>query len=255
MDGNSVLHGGISGCVTSLLVHPFDFLKVQAQLTHVVPGHRTTFRLPQLYRGLSASLLRGFVYSGTRLPIFSLCARDNGSLADLMIAGAIAGAVAGFLSCPADVAFAQIVRHGSMDANVIKVLRFVWLQRGIRGLWAGGIATCSRALLLNASQLSSFTFLKKVFDAHIEGKLFTVTGSAIAAGLIASFVTLPVDLSKTLRQSDTKLQERTLRSLVQIIRDNGVIGLWRGFLPYSVRVTSVSVITLTSFHFLEGGGH
>ncbi|EME26764.1 Mitochondrial 2-oxoglutarate/malate carrier protein [Galdieria sulphuraria] len=275
------LFGGLSGICATLIIQPFDLLKTRLQLSGEggrPADHRgfssavvTIVRREGffgLYQGLSAALLRQVTYTTTRLGVFGvvkeqLSTHSGGSPAFHLkvIAGLTAGACGALVGTPADVVLVRMTADGRLPIeqrrgykHVFDALIRVVREEGVITLWRGCVPTVGRAMALNAAQLASYDQAKEVIiDTELlkDGIAAHISASTIS-GLIASLVSLPFDVAKTRLQNMETSKGPPYKGMLDCIwkttRYEGLFSLWKGFIPYFLRLGPQTIFT---FIFLE----
>lgn len=129
-------------------------------------------------------------------------------------------------------------------------------EEGLLILWRGCIPTMGRAMVVNAAQLASYTQAKMrlVQTGHFEEGIRLHFTASMISGFITTVASMPVDIAKTRLQNmkvaaDGKAEYRgTVDVLSRVVRQEGVLALWKGFTPYFCRLGPHTVLT---FIFLE----
>eukprot|EP00958_Prasinococcus_capsulatus_P014743 scaffold1554_cov401-Prasinococcus_capsulatus_cf.AAC.19 len=200
--------------------HPLDTLKVRMQLSgqglsplQVFTNIARTEGLNGLYTGLSASMTRQLVYSGTRFmaydamkDILQTPGEKNLPAYKKVIAGCSAGAIGATVGNPADLALVRMQADGKLPEHLRRnyrgisdvILRTV-RQEGPLSLWRGCGPTVNRAMIVTTSQLATYDQAKELLinfgaDPHATSTHLT---ASITSGIVASCVSNPVDLAKT----------------------------------------------------------
>lgn len=254
------LFGGLSGCGATLIVQPLDLIKTRLQLSGEggsTRAHKSTLHaitnvvrsegIVNLYNGLSAALFRQVTYTTTRMGVFQFLMDRNSSptFAHRIAFGAIAGGLAGMVGNPAEVVLVRMTADGRLPEaqrrnyrHVGDALVRIVRSEGVGTLFRGVSATVSRAMLLNAAQLGSYSQAKSVLLAK---KVFRDPASVwlhTAAGMVSGFactvVSLPVDMAKTRVQQmragpDGKMPySSALDCIRKVVQHEGVLALWKG---------------------------
>uniref|UniRef100_A0A7S4M9V5 Mitochondrial carrier protein n=1 Tax=Odontella aurita TaxID=265563 RepID=A0A7S4M9V5_9STRA len=254
------------GCaVANGLLNSLETTKVKLQLhssSAPVYARPTTFGvMTQIAReegvvrglmtpGLSASLTRSMLHGAYRVGLYAT-ARDflagggggEPGLAHRMASGMLTGGLGSMLSCPLDVVRTRMqadsgrvgsdgryatglrrglaVRYLGMMDCFVNILR----DEGLRtGLYRGASVTVARASLLNGSQLASYDTLKRFLQWE-EGPVLYLT-CALASGIIAQTVVMPVDTIKSYM-----MLGNDWRAVWNIMKTNGPFWFYRGYLP------------------------
>jgi hypothetical protein len=262
---------GVSNCSAAFITNPVDVWKIRCQLaaagTREVPqGIFVTASniLRQsgplgFYRGLSASLLREGSYSTLRLGLYEPVKRalgasnSDGEQLPLFLkiaSGAVTGCIGSAIAVPFDLVKVRMQACTSSPPRydgVLFALREIYsLEGGLRGLWRGFSPTVQRGVLLTMTQLPAYDHSKHTLlqlEVMEEGRPLHFVCS-IFAGIVTAAVTSPVDVAKTriMVMSDGKAGYPLgmVRVLGDIIRNEGLRGLYKGFNPNWVRIGPVS---------------
>ncbi|KAH9640305.1 hypothetical protein HF086_001657 [Spodoptera exigua] len=123
----------------------------------------------------------------------------------------------------------------------------IWKSEGFNTFWRGGMLTMSRSVVISVAQIGTYaqarSYLVEQRKAH--GFLLHIYTSMLAS-LVTAIVTLPLDTFKTRYQVATNESHRDVYQKFK--QETGMLGLWRGFTPYYVRLT---IHTLITFYLLE----
>ena len=158
-----------------------------------------------LMSGVSATVARGLFYGGERMP----------------------GAVA-------------VVPVISWQLWVALLCRFFRHAVTVKGLLAQPMPTA--VLRANSGlRLGMYAPLKTAIGADADPTLLKKVAAGSASGAIATFITNPIELLKTRLQSSSG--QGPLQVVREVLRQDGVAGLWKGTMPSAVRSPSL-------FHFI-----
>lgn len=232
----------------------------------------------KLYAGLSAGLFRQVTYTTTRLGVYGVLLeeltryrrtqmpagaeiqrRDDAlPFSWKAIAGLTAGAIGALVGTPAEVALIRMMADGRLAPerrrnyrSVFDALFRIVREEGVLTLWRGALPTVGRAALLNMAQLGTYSQAKEMIlnTGLIGDHLGTHMLASTLSGFAATCVSLPLDNAKTkLQQMQGREYRGMLEALVKTSRTEGVRALWRGFLPYFLRLTPH---TIGAFVLLE----
>ncbi|MES1903200.1 MAG: hypothetical protein MHPSP_002728, partial [Paramarteilia canceri] len=73
--------------------------------------------------------------------------------------------------------------------------------------------------------------------------------ASFGSGLLTSIASLPLDMAKTrVQKASSNQYKNTFDVMSQVVRNEGVLSLWKGFFPYFIRIGSH---TMLCFLFLE----
>eukprot|EP01029_Cantina_marsupialis_P030288 TRINITY_DN8131_c0_g1_i1.p1 TRINITY_DN8131_c0_g1~~TRINITY_DN8131_c0_g1_i1.p1 ORF type:complete len:306 (+),score=83.23 TRINITY_DN8131_c0_g1_i1:261-1178(+) len=262
--------GGLGGMTGWLFVHPFDTLKVRMQL--LSEGGKKleggalkqmlsivkSEKVPGMYRGLSAALMRQATYTTIRLGLYDVVREAwAGSLPPSELPfykkasiGLLAGAIASFACCPVEVSLVRMQADGRLPVadrrgykNVFNALYRIGAEEGAATYFRGATPTVARAMVVCMTQVAMYDQMKTVYKNYLgmkDGVPLHFAG-ALSAGLIYSYCSLPLDTAKTRMQNQVvsaegKLMYRSIpQTLGMIAKQEGPTALWRGFSSYFAR--------------------
>jgi hypothetical protein len=137
--------------------------------------------------------------------------------------------------------------------NVFHAFRLIFETEGFRGLYKGVGPTVQRAAAVAAVELSSYDECKEVIVRSLgwaPSEVKTHLSASIMAGFLATVASSPFDVVKSrVMNQPVDAQGRGLRysSTVDCFRKSiaaeGVLSLWKGFIPNFARLGPHCVIT------------
>ena len=229
-----------------------------------------------LYDGLSAGVSRQLVYATVRLGGYDVFrdaivrrrAAEGGvpvaTFGDRLVAGALSGGFAAYLSCPVEVAMVRMQADGSGPAgerrgyaHVGDALRRIATEEGVRTYWRGSTPTVVRATAVGVTQVGFYDQCKSwlVQSGYFAPtSVSTFVTSSLITGVVYSFLTMPIETVKIRMQNQKPQADGSLRyrnmaqALGNVARVEGVSSLWRGYVPYYTRC---GLHTLSCFFVLE----
>lgn len=277
------LFGGLSGMGATMVVQPIDLIKNRMQLSGeggAAKAYSNSFQAAlkiiqqegffNMYNGLSAGLLRQATYTTTRLGVYTKCLdvlkeRNKGktpSFLEKLFAGCFAGGVGAIVGTPAEVALIRMTSDGRLPPekrrnykNAFDAISRIVREESVGTLWKGCAPTVARAMALNTAQLGTYSQAKEMISKYLglsDGTLLHFCSSMVS-GLIATAVSMPIDITKTRIQTMTTTNGKpqytgALDCLTKTVKAEGVLSLWKGFTPYYLRLGPHTVLT---FIFLE----
>lgn len=282
-NGLKFVFGGGAGMGATMIVQPFDLVKTRMQISGAGSGKkefRNSFHCMQtviskegplgLYQGIGAALLRQATYTTGRLGMFSYLNdayrsyfQKDPNVSASMLMGVIAGACGAFIGTPAEVALVRMASDGRLPLaerrnykNVFNALARITSEEGLATLWRGSLPTVGRAMVVNMTQLASYSQFKTYFrngPLQMEEGIKLHFCASMLSGLLTTIASMPLDIAKTRIQNqkyvDGKPEYRgTFDVLGRVLRQEGVFALWKGFTPYYCRLGPHTVLT---FIFLE----
>lgn len=271
--------GGASGMSAWCFVHPLDLVKNRMQVSAGSGPRPSTWTVLanivkqegflKLYSGLSAGLMRQATYTTTRLGIYTVLfekySTSDGKPPGFLVkvgCGLTAGACGAFVGTPADVAIIRMSTDGQLPVNkrrnytsVFNALARINKEEGVTTLWRGATPTMARAMVVNAAQLATYSQAKELvysLGTFGEGTMANFV-SAMMSGLVTVTASMPVDIAKT-RIQNMKTDgygrpeyKGATDVIMKIARREGVLALWKGFVPAYLRQGPHTVLTLLFF--------
>uniref|UniRef100_A0A914HLP3 Mitochondrial 2-oxoglutarate/malate carrier protein n=1 Tax=Globodera rostochiensis TaxID=31243 RepID=A0A914HLP3_GLORO len=227
-----------------------------------------------MYNGLSAGLARQATYTTTRLGIYSWLIEQFStttttagesrqtvatppSFALKALLGMGAGGVASVIGNPMELALVRMTADGRLPpaerrnyTSVFNALVRVTREEGVPTLWRGCTPTVIRAMVVNAAQLATYSQAKQQLLAtgHFHEGIPLHFCASMASGLATTVASMPVDIVKTRIQNMRIVDGRpefsgVLDVVRRVLANEGIFALWKGFLPYYMRLGPHTVLT------------
>jgi dicarboxylate transporter 10 len=270
----SYLFGGASAVGAVFFTHPFDLLKVHLQTSkkeNLGLGRALRRVLQQqglrgLYQGISGGAMREGTYSTVRFAVYhylkDAAVEQNGgeriSTLHNISLGLVGGAVGGAMGNPADIVNIRMQADSRVPEaqrrnykHAVDGLVRIRREEGVSALLRGVRPNVIRAMLLTTGQIAAYDAAKHMLldSAQLDDNLQTHVLSSMFAGLVATTACAPADVVKTRMMN---MQHNEYRSatdcFVQVVRREGVRGLYKGWLPAYMRLGPQTLLT---FVFLE----
>lgn len=149
-------------------------------------------------------------------------------------------------------------------SDVMKCLRELVQTQGLRGLWNGYTATLLRDVPFSALYWPLYEQCKAIMNLYTSNRdSFLVNfGSGAVAGSVASTVTLPFDVIKTIKQIEMGEKDimgvkpgRSRSNMTiakELVREQGPKGLFAGLVPRLLKVAPACAIMISSYEFCKG---
>jgi len=227
-----------------------------------------------LFSGVSATVLRQTLYSTTRMGLYDVLKQNwtdpeigTMPVTKKITAGLIAGGIGAAVGNPADVAMVRMQADGRLPVNqrrdykgVFDAIRRMANQEGIGSLWRGSALTVNRAMIVTASQLASYdTFKEMILEkGWMKDGFGTHVVASFAAGFVAAVASNPIDVIKT-RVMSMKVgsggegapYKGALDCAVKTVRAEGVMALYKGFIPTISRQGPFTVVLFVTLEQLR----
>ena len=131
--------------------------------------------------------------------------RPPGFVVNLLL-GVTAGGLGSFIGTPAEVALIRMTLDGRLPpaerrnyAHVFDALARIVREEGVSKLWRGAIPTATRAMIVNAAQMPTYSQAKQaLMSSGLMQQGFPLHAvSSLIAAFVTTAVSLPVDIVKT----------------------------------------------------------
>ncbi|EDV57930.1 mitochondrial uncoupling protein 4 [Drosophila erecta] len=242
--------------------------------------------LLKLYGGISAMLFRHSLFSGIKMLTYDYMrekmivpdadGRPQLSFLGSCISGVVAGATASVLTNPTELIKIQMQMEGQRRLrgepprihNVLQALTSIYRTGGVAGLWKGTVPNTWRSALVTIGDVSCYDLCKRMLIAEFDlvDNREVQFVAAMTAGVADAILSLPADVVKSrIMNQPTDEQGRglhykgSLDCLSRLVREEGFLAMYKGFLPYWMRVGPASVVFWMTFeqirHFRGSEGY
>ncbi|CAG9584407.1 unnamed protein product [Danaus chrysippus] len=224
----------------------------------------------KLWSGLVPMFQRHAIYSGCRLVFYEQFRNafkdDTGkvSLAVASIGGLAAGSLAQLIASPTDLVKVQMQAEGrrvlqgrpKRFKNCRQVYSLLYTQSGILGFWRGAVPNVQRAALVNMGDLAAYDCCKQFLlrEVGMKDTPLVHAAAAFAAGFVAAVMGTPADVIKTRLMNQPvgadgrgTLYRGMIDCLQQSVKNEGVLSLYKGFLPLWMRLGPWALINWVAF--------
>lgn len=253
-----------------------------------VPGFTTILSnlvksdgITSVYKGVDAAIGRQLVYGTARIGLhraFSdeLKVRNDGkpiSFAMKALSGMASGSIAVCIGTPFDIALVRLQSDSMAPAaerknykNVMDALTRTVKEEGPAALYKGLAPNVLRGMSMNVGQLACYDQAKEIVakllgDPMTNGPQFTTQiGSSLVAGFTAAAFSMPFDLikSRLMAQKPDPITGKmpysgVVDATVQIVKQEGIVGLYSGFSAYYGRCAPHAMIVLLCTESITSG--
>ncbi|KAK9458353.1 mitochondrial carrier domain-containing protein [Dipodascopsis uninucleata] len=201
---NEIIAGGSAGACQVVFTNPLEIVKIrlqiQGEVSKAVEGAPKrsaiwivrNLGLVGLYKGALACMMRDVPFSAIYFPTYNHLKKDyfgegpNKSLGigQLLIAGAVAGMPAAYLTTPCDVIKTRLqaeARAGQTHyKNIAHCATTILSEEGFKAFFKGGPARIFRSSPQFGCTLAAYEFLQNVLPYHATGK--TEAGHSVPSG-------------------------------------------------------------------------
>jgi hypothetical protein len=167
------------------------------------------------------------------------------------VAGAITGGVGSVFGNPFDVMKTLAQTNKEAAAPLMQLVGKMYADQGVGGFYRGVQVNIMRACVLNATKMGVYD-VSKGFVSDKTGwarkDIRTSFSSAFVAGFFMTCTVAPWDMLRTKlmnQPTDKKIYEGFSDCLVKTVKQDGVLSLWRGFIPIWARFAPQGKESLT----------
>ncbi|KAH8298127.1 hypothetical protein KR018_007100 [Drosophila ironensis] len=228
----------------------------------------------KLYGGVSAMILRHSLFSGIKMIIYDRIrermivtgkdGRPRLTFVGSSISGIAAGAGANLFTVPTDLMKIQLQMEGKRRLmgepprihNVFQALISVYKTGGVVGLWKGTVPSTWCAALVTLGDVSFYDLSKRFLMGFLDqpdsrGIQFV---SAIIAGFAGAGLSTPADVIKSRIMNQPTdafgrglLYKGSLDCLSKLLKQEGLLAMYKGFIPYWLRISPWSMVFWMTF--------
>ncbi|KAL4239653.1 hypothetical protein ACF0H5_000460 [Mactra antiquata] len=233
-----------------------------------------------LYQGITPALYRQIIYSGFRMIIYEglrdhvFTRNPDGSfpLWKSVIVSAICGALGQFAASPTDLVKIQMQMEGRrrLEGKPVRIKNTghafskIFKESGIRGLWRGWVPNVHRSILVNVGDLVTYDTVKRqlLLKTSLPDNFILHGITSACSGFVASVMCTPADVVKTrIMNQPTEngrpvLYKNSIECLIKTVRQEGIMALYKGFLPNYCRLGPwLTTFWLSYEHLRKWTGH
>lgn len=201
---------------------------------------------------MTPSFLREISYSSLRyglfVPIQTALGEDSStSIWKRYIAGGLSGGIGALASSPTDLLKARMQVDVSLKPKgLLGHVKEIFETRGLRGFYVGVGTTVSRAVVLGATNLGTYSTAKDLLGRQwglLNEGLPLQIGASIIAGFAIASTTAPIDFARSRLMCDHRGAYRNgFHVLSDVIQREGLAAPYRGFLPQWARCAPYTVL-------------
>jgi len=258
--------GGCSACFAVNFTHPIETVKTRMQVSGLGVGQTASSLyanegVASFWKGLGFAWGREIFYTSIKLGAYApvrdyLGAGPDAPFYMKFLAGAITGGVGSVIGNPFDVlkTLAQTNKDASVPLSTM--VTNMHKDQGIAGFYRGVEANVLRACVLNATKMGIYD-LSKGYVTELSGwarkDVRTSFCSSFIAGFFMTCTVSPFDRIRTNLMSqptDKKIYNGFVDCAVKTVKTDGVMSLWRGFIPIWARFAPQATLQLLTLEYL-----
>lgn len=273
-----MLAGGAAGGIESLITYPTEYIKTRQQLSNSGAASRSplsilmsTLRsggIGPIYTGAGIFCLSNASKSAVRFATFDVVRgqlpSDTTTGRPTPLSNMVAGACAGTAESVTVLTPGENIKTKLIDGRANQagggtvgtgqLISRIIAADGIRGLYRGVVPVAMKQSANSIVRFTSYQYLLDQTKAVLEkrGRKSGAIATAVAggaAGVVTVYATMPFDNIKTKLQSlDSRTAYRgSLHCLQEIVRTDGVKGLWKGTTPRLIRLSVAGVLAFSIY--------
>lgn len=215
-----------------------------------------------LFNGLSAGLQRQMCFASVRLGLYDSVKEiytkllygstpvTGMNVGVRIAAGLSTGCLAVLIAQPTDVVKVRFQAQLRGDTHnrytsTTKAYKMIAQQEGVRGLWKGTLANCSRNAIVNVAEIVCYDIIKETILSYglMKDAIPCHFTSAVAAGFCTTVVASPVDVVKTRFMNSTPGTYRgAAHCALKMFGQEGFFAFYKGFTPSFCRLVSWNIV-------------
>ncbi|XP_024215286.1 mitochondrial uncoupling protein Bmcp isoform X2 [Halyomorpha halys] len=215
-----------------------------------------------LYSGISPAVLRQATYGtikfGSYYSLKDFLENGEESVSTNICCAVVAGMVSSAIANPTDVLKVRMQVLG-MDnrLGLFACFKDIYNLEGLSGLWRGVGPTSQRAAVIAAVELPIYDFCKHCLKSKIGDSVSNHFISSFIASLGTAVASTPLDVLRTRLMNQRKfiitdrkssnIYKGTLDCLIQTVKNEGIMALYKGFIPTWIRMGPWNIIFFITF--------
>jgi len=228
-----------------------------------------------LYSGLAPAILRQATYGTIKIGVYHTLKRAlisdpaDETLATNVFCGVVAGILSSTMANPTDVLKVRMQANGSKKCdNMICSFTKIYKTEGLKGLWRGVGPTAQRAAVVAGVELPAYDYFKKqiILSGYLGDCKETHFLASFFAGFVGALASNPIDVCKTRMMNQKNLKAGTAElgstaipeiyksstdCLVRTVKTEGVMALYKGFIPNWLRLGPWNIIFFMTYEQLK----
>jgi solute carrier family 25 citrate transporter 1 len=266
----AILAGGLAGGIEISITFPFEYVKTQLQLDSRYKSPIDCVRITVkergffgLYRGLSSLLIGSIPKAAVRFWAYEQCRKmlqdEKGKITPgrNFLAGLGAGVTEAILVvCPMETIKVKMI-HDQMQPvpkyrGLVHGVSSIVKAEGLGGIYKGLTTTILKQGSNQAIRFLIYDETKKMLQKNKEGIMANSIVQSLLAGAIAGAASVagnnPLDVVKSKMQGlESKRYKNSWDCAVQVFKQDGFLGFYKGCTPRLGRVVADVAIVMTLY--------
>lgn len=264
----SMACGGSSAVFAVNFTHPIELVKTRMQVSGLgigstISGVVKSEGMVSFWKGIQFAWGREASYTTVKLGAYApvrdyIGAGEKDSPFYLkFLAGALTGGFGSILGNPFDV-MKTLAQTSSGDVSLKQLVGGMYKDQGVAGFYRGLEVNIMRACVLNATKMGCYDMSKGVivdYTGWNRKDVKTTFCSAFSAGFFMTVTVSPWDMIRTKlmnQPTDKKIYTGLMDCGVKLVKADGVLSLWRGFIPIWARFAPQATLQLLTIEALYG---
>lgn len=248
--------------------HPIETVKTRMQVSGAglggtISGLMAKEGIAAFWKGIVFAWGRELSYTSIKLGAYApvrdaLGAGKEAPFYLKFLAGAITGGTGSVIGNPFDVLKTLSQTNSGAAVPLGSLVGNMYKDQGIAGFYRGVEVNVMRACVLNATKMGCYD-ISKGYVAEYTGWSRKDPRTAFCSSFIAGFfmtcTVAPWDMLRTKlmnQPTDKKLYTGFSDCFVKTVKQDGVVSLWRGFIPIWARFAPQATIQLLTIEYLYG---
>jgi hypothetical protein len=280
---SNIFTAGVSAVLTLFVVHPIDTVKTRLQIENkaksatnpnpnsiiqTIQTIKSENGLKGFYRGIGPAIMRESTYTSLRLGLYGpikqlFDIKSDSNFFLKFMAGSASGLIGSIAGNPFDVLKTKMIAnatnssHNSTQIVSGKSLIIdIYQTNGLKGFYKGLSANLMRACVLNGTKMACYDQIKEsiIKSNMVKNDLVVQFVSAFLSGFFMSITVTPFDMIRTKLMSqpmNQKIYNGFFDCAKKVIKQNGPMGLYTGFIPIWMRFAPTTTLQLVIFDQLK----
>ena len=262
----------IASLLAETITHPVDFVKTQKQYLQtdvsILKLCKQTYQhngLRGFYPSIVPAVMRHWVYTTTRVGLYEHLRSKDSNMFNKMYSGVLAGGIAQAIASPTDLIKIKLqtqVLQQAKRAKQIKhirpnsmysIIKQIYTTQGLKGFYYGWQPNVMRAMMVNLGELVAYDNGKQFLLHYMEDNVYCHGLASIHSGFWSTLMSTPADVIKTRLMADSKYT--MIQCSKNIIKKEGVLSLWKGFIPNWFRLAPWQFVFWITYEQLRKMNH
>lgn len=257
--------GGLAGAIARTATAPLDRMKLLFQ-TNKLPGMTTAQGFIHIFKqqgllsfwaGNAALVIRIFPYSAIQMGTYDIykqlilrADQTDLTVEQRLVAGALAGMTGTFFTHPLDCLRLRLAVHPELK-TMTAAAKHMFAQGGFSAFWSGLGPTMVGIAPYVGLNFASYDVIKRFFYPDTKPSIIGTLLIGAASGNIAQTICYPLDTVRRRQQLGDGKYKSALNAWAMIIKEEGVIGLFRGYVANTIKVIPNNAIRFLAYSQLK----